>query len=52
MIKSVRAQGVSRCLAGRGKQLMLSNDIRTIVQAQLKITDDELMEQCVLSDGE
>jgi hypothetical protein len=31
---------------------MLSNDIRTIVQAQLKITGDELMEQWVLSDGE
>jgi hypothetical protein len=30
---------------------MLSDDIRTIVQVQLKITDDKLMEQCVLSDG-
>ena len=52
MVESVRAQGVSRCLARGGKQLMLSNDIRTIVQAQLTDTNDELMKQCVLSDGE
>jgi len=31
---------------------MLSNDIRTIVQALLTDTNDDLMEQCVVNDGE
>jgi len=52
MIQSARAQGVSRCSARRGKQWVLSNDGRTNVQAQLTEIIDELMGQCVLSDGE